>query len=102
MTQVVRNDTAAVGVTAVMLMDVAHPNHPRQFYYVRNSSTGAQVITLVFGDEQTIAANGGIVLPPTSAYFETISYGDPNEVWQGRIWAISDLAAGSVSIVERS
>ena len=102
MVQTVRNDTISVGATAVEIMGQTNYARPRRFFYVRNNSTGGQVITLVFGDLQTITANQGIVLVPTAAYYEVISFGDAEEVWQSRIWAIASAAGGSISVVERS
>ena len=97
--QPVRNDLVAVGATAVLLCDNANPADPRQFVYMRNSSAAAQVMTLVFGDYQTITVNKGIVLTAFNSYYEVKSEGF--EVWQGRIWAICDAAAGQASVVER-
>lgn len=96
---IARNDSVSVGTTAVLLLDYANPNNPREFFYIRNSSTAAQVMTLVFGDNQTITANRGIVLLPTGDYAEAKS--ESFEVWQGRVWGICDAINGIASVVER-
>ncbi len=94
-----RNDSVAVGVTAVEILAPTYSGRPRSYFYIRNSSTAGQTVTLVFGDYQTITAGVGIVLLPTGIHSEAT---DPVfECWQGRVWAIADAAAGSVSVVER-
>lgn len=95
-----RNDSVSVGATAVLLFDAANQNRPRKFFYIRNNSTAGQEITLIFGDEQAIAVNKGVVLGPTDSYWESI--GENFEVWPDRIWAIGSAANGAVSVVERS
>lgn len=97
--ETVRQDSVSVGITKVEIFSYANPNSPRKFLYVRNNSTGGQIITLSFGDSQSVAAGKGIVLNPTGSYYETKS--EDFEPWQDRIYVISDLAGGTISVVER-
>jgi hypothetical protein len=97
--EMVRQDSVAVNAAAATMVLDTQQSSPRQLFYAYNSSTGGQVLTLVFGDAQTITSGKGIVLQPKASYSESISEGFA--VWQGRIWAISDVIAGSLTYAVR-
>lgn len=89
----VRNEAVAVGTTAVLIS----PAHKRREIIISNSSSGAHKITLAVGN--VAVAGAGILLPPFSTW-----YGSANsefKVTDLAIYAISDLAAGQLSVFER-
>lgn len=92
--QFVRNEVVAVSTSSVVICRAAR----RQAIAIRNSSTGAQVITLHLGFGLAIA-NQGIVLRPGESFVDSNVEG--YEVFQGEITAISDAVNGQVSIFER-
>lgn len=71
----------------------------RKMYSIRNSSTGAQVITIFPANNQKAVSLKGIILSPGQAYQE--ANGEGFECWQGAIQAISSVAGGQVSVFER-
>lgn len=90
-----RNDLVAVSTTSVNIAPFRAT--PRTAIYIRNSSTGAQVITLSFGF--TAVANTGIVLRPGESFTDANS--ESYICWQGTINGISSAADGQVSVYER-
>jgi hypothetical protein len=97
LTEFSRNDTVSVGTTAVR---AASPYDDRKVIYIRNISTGGQVITLFFSDSSTATASGGgIVLNPNDYIIDSLS--ESYTPWRGPITAISSAASGTLSIYER-
>ncbi len=94
-----RNDSVAVGVTAVELLDEANPERPRKFFFIRNNSTALQTITLVFGNEQVPVVGSGVVLNVGDAYFEAV--GEGFEPWQRQVYGIASAAAATAGVTER-
>jgi hypothetical protein len=68
----------------------------RKLLYLRNISTIGQTITVSFG--KTAVSEAGLQLKP-GEYFLDSSMGDYT-VFVGSISAISDLAGGSLGVVE--
>lgn len=97
--QTLRQDSVAVGLTAVEVLRERYSGDSRISFYIRNNSIGGQKITLVFGDYQAIASLQGIVLDPTQSYTEATD--EFMDAWQGRVWAIADAAGGAISVVEK-
>ena len=91
-----RNELVAVGVTAVQLLGLTMPERTR--YSIRNSSVGAQVVTLSFGSKKAPVVNEGFPLLPGDVWAESDS-GD-FRCFKGMITAISDVAGAQVSLVE--
>jgi hypothetical protein len=89
-----RNDAVAVGVTAVEIA----PAVDRVALYVRNTSTGAQKITIVCSALKPVV-NYGIVLSPGDVFCDSDSA--EYKCWRGQVLAIGDLAGGQVSVFER-
>ena len=95
----VRNETVAVGVASIIVSEPRKKEqNPRITILVRNTSAGGQVITVNLGMSVAVAQQG-IVLKPNESYTDTTSEG--YQSYQGGISAISDLAAGVLSIMER-
>lgn len=91
-------DLVSVGTTSTTIIPTAE-NVKRKLYSIRNSSTGAQIITIFPANFIPVVALKGIPLSPGQAYFESNSEGF--ECWQGQVQAISSAAGGQVSIFER-
>jgi len=89
-----RNDAVAVGTTAVEIS----PSRERVALFIKNTSTGAHKITLVLGSV-TPVANAGIVLGAGDVFTDSDS--GEYKCWRGQVLAISDLAAGQLSVYER-
>jgi len=89
----VRNENKAIGTTPLLVS----PARPRRELVITNTSSAAQAITLGFG---SVPSNKvGVYLLPYSSYYASAT--DGFIVWEGEIWAISDAAAGAISIFER-
>lgn len=71
----------------------------RKLFSIRNSSTGAQVITIYPANNRSVTALSGIVLSVGQTYVESNSEGF--ECWQGQVQAIASAIGGQVSIFER-
>lgn len=91
-----RNDVLTVGVTAVQ---VSPPRPERSRFALKNTSAGAQVITIVFGTGDAPVANSGVVLEPGEMVTDSDS-GLGYFCFKGEISAIANLAAGQLSIFE--
>ena len=89
-----RNEQITVGTTSTEIA----PARCRSVIFIRNTSTGGQVITVCMGFEQAVA-NAGIVLEPGEVFCDSNSEG--YICWQGVITAISDTSGGKLSIYER-
>lgn len=93
----INNNSITVGTTAVKLADDVMPRQ-RAFISIINTSTGGQKISLSFAQDP---ANGkGIVLSPGGSYSDSADgqfYFPPHF----NIQAISDVAGGTVSVMER-
>jgi len=91
-----RNEQVTIGTT---LLKVAEANPNRNSIYFRNTSVGAQEITLVFSEAIPAIVNKGYVLKAGEYMSEsaTAGYND----YRGSITAIGNLAAGALTIVER-
>lgn len=96
MVDMVRNEVVTVGTTAISIS----PAQQRKNIYLRNVSTGAQVITITFSNNQIAVANAGFVLNP-GEYITDSDSGSTYEAWDGAISAISSVAGGSLAVVER-
>lgn len=93
----IRNEILAVGVTSVKV-SVAPIGKKRKSIVITNTSAGAHIITIALGDLSAVA-NAGIPLQVNERMVDVTSEG--YECYQGPIQAISDLAAGQISILER-
>jgi len=89
----VRNQIVLVDTANVLLS----PAHYRNEIVITNTSSGAQVITISFGD--IAIAGEGVVLQPNSVYFGSNTAGF--NVFQGDIFIIGNGSGGQVSIFER-
>lgn len=93
--QLPRNARLTVGTTAV---NVSLRNFSRKGISLRNSSTGSQVISLSFSENETAVANSGIVLSAGSVINDFD--GEGYKCWKGTITAISSAAGAVLSIYE--
>jgi hypothetical protein len=66
---------------------------------IKNTSTGGQVISIMFSNFLEATDGAGIVLQPNEGFIDSNSEG--YKVWTGRIKAISDVAGGTIAIFER-
>lgn len=89
----VRNDLLAIGTSNVLVS----PARKRSEIVITNTSTAAQNITISFGIPAV--STYGVYLLPYAVYFASNAQGF--NVWEGEIYAISDGAAGQISIFER-
>jgi hypothetical protein len=90
----VQQESITVGATSTILMS-EQPG--RSIFFIRNLSTGGQVITLGFG--KAAVAGNGIVLVPGDYCQESNKEGFA--AWDGTITAISSAAGGIVSVYSR-
>jgi len=91
-----RNESVSVGVSSVILADACPKSTKRTQFIIINTSTTAK-ITIVKSD--TAAVSGaGIVLNPSGSFAESTDSG--YKCYQGKMSAISDVAGGTLSIVE--
>lgn len=91
---VARTETVSVGTSSTVISN----QKARKMFYILNTSTSGQVITIRLG-EGTATANVGINIEAGVSYSE---YSDTGYVcFQGKINAISSAANGSVCITER-
>ena len=92
-----RNDLVAVGTTAVEVSPARLRG--RIEYFIRNSSTAGQVITLVFSNTVAAVALYGIPLYPGDFVCSSDSGG--SKPYNGMMRAVANAAAGQLSIYER-
>ena len=90
-----RNEIIAVGTSNVLISDMKK----RKMVYLRNTSSGTQVITIRFDNVEPAVANKGIVLSVGEVCVDASSEG--YEAWNGKIQAISSAINGQLTIVER-
>lgn len=90
------NTTATVGATASKIS----VSKRRKVLYYRNTSTAAQVITIVFDNLAggSIVAGSGFVLSPGEFIQDSKSEG--YEPWNGEVWAIASAAGATLAITE--
>lgn len=88
-----RNDLLDVHNTNVVISQATE----RVRLYLRNSSTGGQVITINLGYNEAVALQG-IVLKAGDSFVDSNS--GNYQVWQGVITAIGSAANGKLSIME--
>lgn len=91
-----RSVTVAATTTHVL---TENPN--RFYYFIRNLSTGGQVITLGKGQD-AIAGSGIVLLPGEYDQLSPLSVGGIENVFKGRIEAIASTVGGILAIEERS
>jgi len=91
-----RNTTVAVAVTATRVLDMTLPHRTR--FAIRNSSAGAQVVTLSFGHNKAPTLLEGFPLLPGEVWAESDS--QDYKCFKGEINAISDVAGAVLSVVE--
>jgi len=97
-TEINRNASLTIGTTLVEVSQALnYPTNERKVISLINNSSGGQKITISIGDEA--AGSAGIILSPGGYYHESHDAGFTPT--QSRITAVSDLAAGSLSIQER-
>jgi len=91
---ITRNEQITVGTTSVRVAD----ERKRKVLYVKNTSTGTQAITVVFG-RFTAEENKGVVLDLGEIIVDSDS--EEYTCFEGVITAISSAADGKLSIYER-
>jgi hypothetical protein len=92
-----RNATVTVGTSASVVSEITLPGQ-RKIISIINTSTAGQVISLGFGNIEAAAGNG-VQLSPGGYYIESLEAGFVPT--QDRISAISDIAGGTLAIMER-
>ena len=90
-----RNEVITVGATEVNIS----PKRNRKSIYIRNTSTAAQVVTIVFDNINAATAGKGIILAPGEYIVESTTEG--YKCWNGDIKAISSAAGATMSIMEQ-
>jgi len=90
-----RNTSQTISTTSTKVLN----EQERKFLYIRNSSSGAQIITVVLNDNLPAESLKGIVLSPGQAFVETDS--ESFKCWRGQVQAISDVAGATLTISER-
>lgn len=88
------NAIVAVGVTDVVVSEEKPLG--RKMYFIQNSSTGGQTITISYGI--AAVANQGVPLAQGQFLYESIN--ERYNPYGGTIHAISSLAGGQLSVVE--
>jgi len=91
-----RNESIPVDTSSVMIADLVPKSTKRTQLIVINTSTTAK-ITIVKSDQAAVAG-AGIVLNPSGSFAESTDSG--YKCYQGKMSAISDVAGGTISIVE--
>lgn len=89
-------DYLTIGATGVKIAD---KDSARKSVYLYNSSTGGQIITILFSNTEAVAVNKGIVLGPAVNFIDCDSEG--YECWDGQIWAIASGADAKLSVYIR-
>jgi hypothetical protein len=90
-----RNESLTVGTSEVMLSG----KRARKTIYLRNTSTGGQVITIVFDDFNAAVLGKGIILAPGEFITESTTEG--YECWSGDIKGIGTAAGGTIALMEQ-
>jgi len=72
----------------------------RKSIYIKNISTGGQIITISFSNNNPVVDNVGFVLGVGESIVESSSEG--YDCWTGKIRAISDAVGGVITIVEQN
>ena len=93
----ISNKTVSVGVTQVNVSPEVLLGQ-RKYISIINTSTGGQKITIAVNSDAVLG--NGIVLSPGGSYSDSqdgVAYYPPNF----NIQAISDLAGGSLAVLER-
>lgn len=90
-----RQELVSVGTASVRAAD----NVPRRVLFIRNSSTGAQIITISLSGAGPAVANVGIPLSPGDSFVDSDTEG--YQCYQGVVNAISSIAGGQISVYER-
>lgn len=100
MTEITRNDALTIGTTSSEVSSnvIAAGQNARKFVLLRNSSTGGQVISVVFSNLSPAVANTGVVLAVGQHFAWSVDANLP--VWQGRISAIADASGATLSVFE--
>lgn len=91
-----RQEVLTIGAITAVLVSLAKR---RTSFYLRNTSTGGQIISLSMSNKDLATAGNGVVLNPNDTYAE--SNGEGFICWNGKITAISNLAGATLSIIER-
>jgi len=98
-TEPVRNEILAVGVTAVQVSEQRLSVQKRKVFFVRNTSDDpSKIITVTYGG-LTNVANQGFVLRQNESFTDSTSEG--YECFQGVVTAICAAADGQLTVVER-
>jgi hypothetical protein len=71
----------------------------RKNVYIRNTSTGGQVINVVFSNDSAATVSTGFQLNPNESITDSQTEG--YNPWTGKITAISSAAAGTLQVFER-
>jgi hypothetical protein len=97
-----RNDTFTVAANAfTSVEDRMNTNEGRRVeFFLRNNSTGGQLITVFLSDFQTATSGSGIILAAGQAITQSEDAG--YRPWQGKITAIADNANASLSYYART
>lgn len=92
------NNLVTVNAASTKVLGI-DPN--RDEFYIRNSSAGGQVITVVLGGSQTAAvANTGIVLAAGAYIQDSTMLG--HTCFTEEVYVISSAPAGQISVYARS
>lgn len=93
----IRNDSVTVGTTQAPITTQVKAGDRRLIVFTNRSTLG-QIITLSAGEEAQLGK--GITLAPNDSWVESI---DNNFIpYEGRYYAISDVAGAVLAIHERS
>jgi len=88
------NVNVTVGTTSINIS----PKKKRKTVYIRNISTGAQVVTIALDNVNVAVVGVGVVLSPGEYFVESSS--DGYNAWTGDIKAVASAAEAMVSIME--
>jgi hypothetical protein len=94
-TESTRNDSVVVGTSSTLISDT---RERRTAIYLKNTSTGSQVITVCFGNKAAVLYEG-VTLSVGDVVID--SNGEAYLCYQGQIQAISSAADGRISVYER-
>lgn len=87
--------TIAVGLSAVTIQAASD----RKMFYIRNTSTGGERISIQLSNVTVPVDNTGVIL--NAGDFVTDSNNFDYKVWTGKITAICNGAGGTISYIER-
>jgi hypothetical protein len=93
-----RNDSIAVGTTAVQLLTLVEPGE-NQVVSITNTSQDGSTVTIAQGQGQTAVSGAGQVLQPGQTYIESIAenFNPGNEVWS----VVGSAAGATIAIFVR-